>query len=333
MLVSNKKYPSDNSLCENKQVAANSYALATVVNGVCYPTSPFFVCRDYLHDAVYTLHTGEPVSVYGFNSGDYEWDGRYLSLCYRELTSAQMADRLLSLHRTLIVKNLPKINFIPLELAPDERLTVCEKGGHEMHSGTEYPTTHLFVIEVDPFYTQSMLHMGLLSSLLRLTWFYDMGKNVEVVHAEKYVKWMLFEQIKGKEIWPAIWRAFEVIPDNILNVHPDNFSTNMDMLSETSQYVHNSTGIYTLYEFLADDEWREGFPEYYTGINCVPIKAAVEAMLAAHKRVSKNRVLRRFNGSCLPVLETEPTDMDEEEYDEWYDEEYDEGYDDEEQYA
>jgi len=63
--------------------------------------NPFFVCRDYAHDAIRTMHTGNPSSIYGFNydrDTDVLINLEHTRMLIGKITAQEVADAIHLLH-------------------------------------------------------------------------------------------------------------------------------------------------------------------------------------------------------------------------------------------
>lgn len=257
--------PTEFKLVENSQVAKNSYALCMVDGNTVTPTSPFFVCRDYFSDAVYTLKTGVALRVYGFYTEEYEWDGKHI-LAWWRLDKETVASKIEQLATYLNKKCLPPIEITSFEC--NEELNVNIK---DIYEGDL-----VYLVKVDPFYTQSILHVSLLSSLLRLMWYN--GLTLTSGGSEHFVSYFLEHKIKGLHIWPSINTVLKEPSLNVLNSSDKAFSELREQIYRENVYAHASCGAYSLFDFISEGEWKEKWDEGYQGMNNDVIKKIVKSI-------------------------------------------------------
>ena len=66
---------SKHTYSENGQAAQNAFACGHMKDGVYYPLSEWFICRDFFSDLAVAYQADIHFECYGFNTQEVAWDG------------------------------------------------------------------------------------------------------------------------------------------------------------------------------------------------------------------------------------------------------------------
>lgn len=183
------------SLVESGQHAMNTYATAIVDTKGIHVISPFFKCRDYIQDTVFTHKTGVPFIEYGYDTAVNSWDGEHF-VCRLGFADSKADGAFERCNALLESKGLPPLEATKL-------------------AGKVTPSQSYYLFKMPAFYNSTLFLTSVYSAAIRLLWWFKAGVLPKQRGNNEFYLTKLFDyKYKGKSLWeevmlPAIKEAGE----------------------------------------------------------------------------------------------------------------------------
>lgn len=192
---------------ENSQVNPIRFCILKEKDGVFVNLTNWFKCRDFFNDVVYTKQTGNPITIYGFNSelGLSKDEDMFLAL--GNLTIPTFKDNWALVNSYLEKQKLPIV-----------------------------PLFDNNVVKIPSFYTKNTFNISLLTALMRFSNYKPLNKLEDILTVtENYLESCILNAIK--------FPLFKLPKDKQEYIFYVNQSTNdKQKVSRTylPSYVHNN---------------------------------------------------------------------------------------------
>ena len=108
MKVDFSDFDDSHTYSENGQIAKNAFACGHMTKDVYYPSSQWFICRDFFSDLAVSHHADIHFECYGFNTEAIAWDGSGFLSTWK-MAPSEIHKQMKILNKYLVYKKLPKI--------------------------------------------------------------------------------------------------------------------------------------------------------------------------------------------------------------------------------